>query len=154
MAREKPTDADLAKKAFANLLSFDDQHKEVIQSLRFRDQDHSIRCGALLGFAGLIIASALVQLSAGPDTLAHLSRESVWFAIVRVSLVLLIASASLSLLSISLGRTSYSDEPWTALLQFQNLIRMRGKIETAASVLCFAGTVGSLGALLATLFAG
>lgn len=148
----EPTAAEAARKRFSNLIGFGVDHDKVVQSLRFRDQDHSIKCGALLGFCGLMIASTLVQFSAGENTVVYLPRVGTLFLLARVGLISLFLAAGLSLWSISIGRSRYDDDPWKALFQLSDLIELRSWIENGAIVLCAAGTSCSLITLCVTLF--
>jgi hypothetical protein len=67
-------------------------------------------------------------------------------------LISLFLAAGLALWSISVGRSSYADDPWAALLQLSDLIDLRSWIEFGAFILCGLGTTCSLATLLVTLF--
>jgi hypothetical protein len=147
------TAEEVAKKKFSNLIGFTEDHEKIVQSLRFRDQDHSFKCGALLGFCGLLIASTLVQLSAGEGTAIHLSIDAGHLYLLACwGLISLFLAAGLALWSMSVGRSSYSSDPWAALLQLSDLIDLRSRIEIGALTLCAIGTACSLATLVGTLF--
>ena len=154
MPNDKLTPEQRGLKRWAPLIALDEPKQRIVESLRYRDQDHHSKCGALLGFSGLLIASDLVQFAASPDTIAYMRPESPWLPVAGVGLLALIASAALSIVSMSYGRWRYSDDPWESLHQFANLINVRSAIEIAAIWLCACGAVASLASLLATLFFG
>jgi hypothetical protein len=75
-----------------------DQLLPELEHARFRDSDLSIKGGALLAFAGLMLACDFVFLSAGPETfLAPLMR---WDAIGLVGALVLTVGAFCALRSI------------------------------------------------------
>lgn len=153
MSKSRLTPEERGRQRWAQIIALDSAQERIIESLRYRDQDHHIRCGAILGFAGLLIASDLVQLSAGERTIAFMDRNSGWLPVAALSMIALMASASLSLVSISWGRwSSYSAKPWEALHQLADMINLRSFIESVAIAFCVAGFLGSLSSLLATLF--
>ena len=151
----KPTEEERARARWSQVLAFDHEQTRVIESLRYRDQDHHVKSGAILGFSGLLIASDLVQLSASCGTIAYMSPTSEWLPIARIALIVLMSSAALSLVSISYGRLRrYADDPWRALNQFGDMVNLRSAIEIVAIWLCAGGALASLSSLLATLFLG
>jgi hypothetical protein len=88
-----------------------DEHDHV----RFRDSDLSIKGGALLGFAGLMLAADLVFLSAGSDSFiidksTGRSCGYVGFA----GLFLLMAGAFCAVLSIMISRQGTYQSAWSS----------------------------------------
>jgi hypothetical protein len=152
MTRAEHALEEKARERWGQLIDLDERQARVLESLRFRDQDHHVRSGALLGFSGLIIASVLVHLSAEPGTIAYMARTSPWLLPARVGLILLLGSAALSMVSISMGRRRYSNEPWIALEEFERLINLRARTEIGAICLCAVGSLASLASLIAGLF--
>jgi hypothetical protein len=152
MAKVKDTAEERGRRRWAQLIAFDAPQARVLESLRYRDHDHHVRSGAILGFSGLIIASDLVQFSADPQTIAYLAPSSPWLPVARVGLLALLGSSALSIMSIAMGLKRYSDEPWTALEQFSRLIDRRAWTETIAIWLCVGGSMASLASLITRLF--
>ncbi len=140
------------RRRWAQLIDFDETQSRVLESLRYRDHDHHTKSGAILGFSGLIIASDLVQFSADPHTIAYLAPSSPWLQVARLGLLALLGSSALSIVSISMGRNRYSNDPWTALEQFSRLLNQRAWTEIAAIWLCVGGSVASLASLVSRLF--
>ncbi|MBU6371196.1 MAG: hypothetical protein KJS97_00595 [Alphaproteobacteria bacterium] len=152
MPTEKLTPELRGRKRWAALIAMDEPTQLIVESLRYRDQDHHNKCGALLGFSGLLIASDLVQFAASPDTIAYLSPDSPWLRVAGLGFLALILCSALSIVSMSYGRWRYSDDPWEALHQFADVINVRSGIEIAAIWLCAFGGVASMASLFATLF--
>jgi len=152
MATVDSTAEQRGRERWAPLFDLDDTQARVLESLRYRDQDHHIKSGAILGFAGLIIASDLVQFSADPQTIAYLAPSSPWLPVARLGLIALLCSAALSIVSIAMGRRGYSSDPWMALEEFARLIDRRSWTEIAAIWLCAGGALASLASLVANLF--
>ena len=154
MPNEKLTPELRGRKRWMALIALDEPKQRIVESLRYRDQDHHNKCGALLGFSGLLIASDLVQYAASPNTIAYMSLDSPWLPVAGLGLLALIVCAALSIVSMSYGRWRYSDDPWESLHQFADVINVRSAIEIAAIWLCAGGGVASMASLLATLFFG
>lgn len=53
----------LINKRFAKVVNLNERDRSVLESLRYRDGDQSVKAGAFLGFSGLMIASAVVQFT-------------------------------------------------------------------------------------------
>lgn len=152
MAKVKDNAEERGRRRWAQLIDFDETQARVLESLRYRDHDHHVKSGAILGFSGLIIASDLVQFSADPQTIAYLALSSPWLPVARVGLLALLGSAALSIVSISMGPKRYSNDPWTALEEFSRLIDRRSWTEIVAIWLCVGGSMASLASLITRLF--
>ncbi len=138
---------DRYDRIFKNLLGYDEEELRVLQSIRFRDQDQSTKGAALLAFAGLLIATSLVQLSAEPTAAVSLDKKSVALILSFLGLFFLFISSLFSLASlVSSGK--YSDNSRVALLQFYDLVQRRGRKIGVSYFFCMIGTLF----VLATLF--
>jgi hypothetical protein len=62
MAKVNDNAEERGRQRWAQLIDFDETQVRVLESLRYRDQDHHIKSGAILGFSGLIIASDLGRI--------------------------------------------------------------------------------------------
>jgi len=125
---------------FAKVIDLDQKGEKILSSIRFRDQDQSTKGGAILAFAGLLIASSLVQFTAPPESILALQANSVFAKASYLGLALLFLSSFFSLWSLVASR-SYSQDVQLALLQFDRLVSKRAWLIRLAFFFCFLGTV-------------
>lgn len=138
-------------RSYLNVLSCDDEDIRVLHSLRFRDQDLSIKCGAMLAFSALLIACALVVLSAPADSHLYAPAGGFETSCARLSAWLGIAAAALAAAAIVFTRLSYADEAVPALNQYANVLQIKGRLLTFAVTVSAAQLAGLLGALFPLL---
>ena len=79
--------------------------------VRFRDLDLSIKGGAVLGFAGLMLAADLVFLAAADDSFIAPHKSCGYVAL--AGLFLLMAGAFCAVLSIMISRKGTYQTAWT-----------------------------------------
>lgn len=128
---------DLAKKE-----QIVDEHNHV----RFRDSDLSIKGGAFLGFAGLMLAADLVFLSAGKDSFIAPDRSCglVGFA----GLFFLMGGAFCSFLSIMISRKGTYDTAWSSFGLMKLYHDKRRRWLTASAWLTAAGALMYLASMV------
>ncbi|MBI1394294.1 MAG: hypothetical protein GC152_16320 [Alphaproteobacteria bacterium] len=105
--------------------------KRLLQSLRFQEQSVSTRAGALLAFSGLLIATTIVQLAGGEDSLVAIHARA-QFLLATAGLGLLFAAAFLSLASLVLSNGDYGEDAPAALARFHDLIRRKQALSAVA----------------------
>ncbi|MFQ5535708.1 MAG: hypothetical protein ACE5EM_12935 [Sphingomonadales bacterium] len=62
---------------------------KILESIRFRDQDQSIKAGAILAFSGLLIATTIVQLSAPSESFVSLQENNILLCASKFGLAVL-----------------------------------------------------------------
>lgn len=126
----------------------------ILEALRYREENLSIKAGATLGFCGLMIASVLVQMSAPAESMIFVARESPWAFFARWGLILLLSASFMTLISITWGRPTYSEDAERAVDELRRTIAHKRLIRGASGFVCLAGSVFAaiclLGPLLAT----
>jgi hypothetical protein len=115
--------------------------------VRFRDSDLSIKGGALLGFAGLMLAADLVFLSAADNSFIapHKSCGNVGLA----GLFLLMAGALCAVLSIMISRKGAYQTAWSSFGLMKLYHDRRRRWLVASAWLNTAGTLVYLASMLA-----
>jgi hypothetical protein len=127
--------------------------RPILEALRYREESTAIKSGAMLGFAGLMIASILVQMSAPAESLIFVSPESPWVDFARWGLILLLLSSFMTLISITWGRPRHSEDVERALGELAATIAHKRFIRATAGVICLAGSVSGAICLLGPLLA-
>lgn len=122
--------------------------------VRFRDSDLSIKGGALLGFAGLMLAADLVFLSASPDSFIGTSKTGTWGYAGFAGLFLLMAGAFCAVLSIMITRKGTYQTAWSSfgLMKLYHDRRLRWL--NASAWLIAAGSLVYLAAMLGQVCLG
>ena len=110
-----------------------------------------MKSSAILAFCGLLIAADLVQVSAGRDAVAHIPTGSLALAATGLSLLLLLASASVVLFSFDMGIRSYDGSVWSVIKEYDAMLGRRNRAERLASGLCLAGTILSVASFVGVL---
>jgi hypothetical protein len=120
----------------------------VLDSFRNRDQDVSTRGAGLLGFAGLMMASDLVFLSAEKASLAP---RDYWDHVALAAVFVLSGGAWLAYKSLSLAADYSRDTTARAFLErWEGHLRRRSAFQKAGAVVTALGTAMFLLAMLAT----
>lgn len=125
-----------------------EKHGRIVDSLRHRENDASIKLGAILGYCGLIVAALLVQLSAEAGTPAAIPRMAWLLLLAELTIILLFAAAFTCLIGIVGDRERYSDESEAALDQYLVVVTEKSLIARGASALT---ALASLGAMIVFL---
>jgi hypothetical protein len=113
--------------------------------VRFRDTDLSIKGGAILGFAGLMLAADLVFLSASNDS--FLGRHDACGLAGFAALFLLVAGAFCTLVSIMISRTGTYESAWSSFGLMKLYHDRRKRWLNASGFLTIAGTLLYLAAM-------
>jgi hypothetical protein len=114
--------------------------------VRFRDSDLSIKGGALLGFAGLMLAADLVFLSA--DKESFIGSNKSWGVVGFSALIFLMAGAFCSLLSIMISRKGTYESAWSSFGLMKLYHDRRRRWLSASAWLTAAGTLIYLGSMI------
>ncbi len=125
----------------------------VLEALRYREENMSIKAGATLGFCGLMIASILVQLAAPSESMIFVSPASPWAFFARWGLILLLLASFMTLVAITWGRPRYSKDPEAALGELAATIAHKRLIRGTAGVVCIIGSMFAAICLLGPLLA-
>lgn len=112
---------------FANIITLNDREKSILESLRYTDSDQSVKAGAVLAFSGLMITSAVVQLSVSESSPLLLHRNSFLIYVSMTGFYFLFISSFMALRSLTVSFKEYSQNIEKALLQFNNLINERSE---------------------------
>lgn len=131
---------NIMESRFARQLALTGPQKEILASIRFQDQDQSVKGGALLAYSGLIIATVMVQLSAPQDSLVYVSNRFLFVILCFLGLFCMLAAALLSLRSLVVTRP-YSQSTEEAIIEFDNLVKLRRRLIKAAFWFCLVGSV-------------
>ena len=114
--------------------------------VRFRDSDLSIKGGAFLGFAGLMLAADLVFLSAGKDS--FIGSEKSYGLIGFGALFLLMGGAFCALLSIMISRKGTYQTAWSSFGLMKLYHDRRRRWLAASAWLTAAGTLTYLASMV------
>jgi hypothetical protein len=114
--------------------------KMTFEYLHKRDDDLSVKAGAVLGFAGLLIASTLVLLAAEPDTVLHVPVDEAANVIAVVGLALLFAGAALLLIAIASGRAYEAEDAEALIAALEHRLRRRETVWCLGGGLTVAGS--------------
>lgn len=125
---------------FRKLVDLDDTTLRILDSIRYKDEDLSVKSGALLAFSGLMIATAIVQLSTSQGSIVYIPRDyTLLMSLNALGLVSLFFSSIVSLLGL-LATGKYSDELEVALIQFDDYTLKKNKKIKLATFFCLCGT--------------
>jgi hypothetical protein len=120
-----------------------------IEHVRFRDSDLSIKGGALLGFAGLMLAADLVFLSAGQGSLIMPDRSCVTVGV--GSLVVLVGGAFCALISIMISRRGTYHSAWSSFGLMKLYHTRRRRWLAIGGALTVLGTLAYLASILSVV---
>ncbi len=120
-----------------------------MEHVRFRDSDLSIKGGALLGFAGLMLAADLVFLSAGQGSLIVPDRSCVTVGV--GSLVILVAGAFCALISIMISRRGTYLSAWSSFGLMKLYHARRSRWLAVGGALTVLGTLAYLASILSVV---
>jgi hypothetical protein len=122
-----------------------DLDRAVLESMRTVDQDLSAKAGGLLRFAGLMLATDLVFLSADSD--AFLRPEGAWGHVGILALLVLAFASFCAYNSMRLtGRYTGSDAN-SILSEYSTLLKRRNRWAAAGFALAVLGTTMCLAAI-------
>jgi hypothetical protein len=150
----KLTDEELASigKEWLRVVALAKNEDIVVEQdhVRFRDSDLSIKGGALLGFAGLMLAADLVFLSAASDSFIGVNKTFgyVGFA----GLFLLMAGAFCAVLSIMISRKGEYQTAWSSFGLMKLYHDRRRRWLNASAWLIALGTLVYIAAMLGQVY--
>jgi hypothetical protein len=133
---------------YGYLIAYDDAQLQILDNFRHRDQAIAFKSGAVLGFSGLMIASSLVQMSAGVDSVLHIDGAEPWFPLFSVGLVLLFGSAIFALSAIISGTTRNDASSIASLERYERLVTFRRNLMVGSVLLSLLGTISTLAGLV------
>lgn len=119
----------------------DGMMKVEFEFLHKRDDDLSVKAGAVLGFAGLLIASSLVILAAEPGTALHAEAASEAGLAAAVALAALFLGAVFALLAIASTRVYDLSDADALLHRLDRQVKSR---EASWRMACFFTFVGAV----------
>lgn len=142
--------SDLSR--FEKVTELNDAEYRILESIRFRDDDQSVKAGAVLAFSGLIIATSIVQLSTSADSVVHVSKDDVDLLLLNITgLLLLFLSAIVTIFAL-ISSGQYSIDKSKALIEFDEYVVRKSKKVKIAAALTSLGALCVLLALMTQLF--
>jgi len=136
---------------FNMLTTLNEKEKEILDSIRFRDEDQSQKSGAILAFSGLMIATSTVQLTSSPDSILYIQPEGFMMLVNKIGLIVLFISSFISLRGMTLSSV-YSDNKEEALPQFARHISRRASLVKYAIFIAAFGSILILASFFYALF--
>lgn len=119
----------------------DSMIKMEFEFLNRRDDDLSVKSGAVLGFAGLLIAATLVLLAAEPQTALHADADSPGSLATAGGLAALFVGAVLALLAVSMTRGYDAGHAEALLARLDRRVKARQSMWRWSCALIFLGSV-------------
>ena len=105
---------------FKKLVELDEKSVRILDGIRYKDEDLSVKSGGLLAFSGLMIATSIVQLSTSQDSIVNIPEEYKSLVVLNmIGLLCSFISALVSLFGI-ISTSKYSNEVNEALVQFDD----------------------------------
>jgi hypothetical protein len=117
----------------------DSMVKMEFEFLNKRDDDLSVKSGAVLGFSGLLIAASLVLLAAEPETALHTEAASPGGLAAALSLAALFPGAVCALLAIAMSRVYDLSDASTMMARLERRFKSREGLWAFACTLNFIG---------------
>jgi len=136
---------------FNMLTTMNEKEKDILESIRFRDEDQSQKSGAILAFSGWMIATSTVQLTSSPDSILYIQSEGIMMLVNKIGLIVLFISSFISLRGMTLSST-YSDKKEEALPQFARHISRRATLVKSAIFIAAMGSILILVSFFYALF--
>ncbi|WP_125564303.1 hypothetical protein [Pseudoalteromonas rubra] len=98
---------------FKKLVELDETSIRILDGIRYRDEDLSVKSGAILAFSGLMIATSIVQLSTSEGSLVYIPKDFTFLTITNsLGLIFLFVSSLISLFGlISSGKNRLNRHP-------------------------------------------
>lgn len=157
--------SETAKRALATYITAKKLGMEILVEVpHWRDDLYASRGGALLGYSAIMIAAALVYLSAAPDSfLVAKSSDPGCGHISLWALIVFLISSILSLRSIVTpfgsrkakeGPVQNEEQLWVRLGKIEKSHKRRRVLQSAASLTALIGTGMLLYTLLMSTYAG
>jgi hypothetical protein len=141
------TEADLPER-LRPYLTLTEAQVRMVESIRYRDQDHSVKSSGILALCGLIIAANFVQISAPRDAFAFVEK-GLPRDLTLASILLLALACGLTLCSFGLSLDWPGEKDvWRIIVNYDRLMGDRNRIEIAATAclgLAGACTLATLG---------
>jgi hypothetical protein len=109
--------------------------------LNKRDDDLSVKAGAVLGFSGLLIAASLVLLAAEPETALHVEARTPAGLVAALSLAALFPGAVLALLAIARSRVYDLSDASAMMSRLERRFQSREALWTVSCTLNFLGAL-------------
>ncbi len=136
---------------FKKQVALDARKKNVLESLRFQDNDLSLKLGSTLAFSGLMIATSIVLLSTSEGAILHIDRTDLFLLNLNsVGLILLYASGISTIISLVLT-TDYPEDAEQALIQYDDYLKKKKRRLNLSSKLLLGGTLSIMIALVVIL---
>ncbi len=123
--------------------------KAEFDFLHRKDEDLSIKAGAVLAFSGLLIASTLVLLAAEPSTALHAPAGAVSSLVAVASTGLLFFGAALALAAVALSRVYDLDHSERLVAHYDAAVRRKYGLWRGA---CWFTNLGAVAAAIAYAF--
>lgn len=141
----------LIKKRFKKQIELNDGEKNVLESLRFQDEDLSLKLGSTLAFSGLMIATSIVLLSTSEDAVMHIDKTDLFLLILNsIGLLLLYISGIISILAL-ISMTEYTNDTESALIEYDEYLIKKKKKLILSSRLLLGGTTSIMISLITIL---
>jgi len=139
---------------FKKQLELDEKRLYILDSIRYRDGDLSVKSGAILAFSGLIIATAIVQLSTSPESVININKNEVFLILLNAIGLLLLFASSITNLCALISTGKYSDNAEDALLEFDDYVKIKSSRVKSSVKFAITGTVLVLLSLVIVLIRG
>ena len=141
----------LIKTRFKKQIELNDGEKSVLESLRFQDEDLSLKLGSTLAFSGLMIATSIVLLSTSEDAIMHIDKTDLFLLILNsLGLLLLYISGIISILAL-ISTTEYTNDTELALIEYDEYLKKKKKKLILSSRLLLGGTTSIMISLIIIL---
>ena len=115
-----------------------------IESVRFKDEDESIKCGALLGYSALLLGALTVQLSVNSDSILYVDDRLNLSALSYLTLFIGAAGATANLvnwLSYETEVELLGDQIDQATDRYDTFVMHKGRYTKIIGAFVFLGTI-------------
>lgn len=119
----------------------DEMLKMEFEHLHKRNDDLSVKAGAILGFGGLLIAATLVLMTAEPETALHTRADSIPSLTAAAGLLVLFAGAVLALLAIAMTQVYDENEAAALIDRLERRLKAREACWRWACSFTFMGSI-------------
>lgn len=138
----EPMESNTLENKFKKQLSLNEDHKNILESLRFQDEDKSTKLGYLLAFTGLMIATSFVQLTASNDSIISISKENTLALYSSITGLILLFIGAFICIRYLILTLKYSNNVIEAILEFQRYVELRNKwLRNSASLIIIGSSI-------------
>ena len=125
---------------FKKQVNLTNTEKNILESLRFQDEDLSQKLGSTLSFSGLMIAASIVMLSTSNDAILHINKNNVFLLILNSLGLLLLYFSGIKAILTLISTTDYPNDPQIALIEYDKYLKAKKDSLILSSRLLLLGT--------------